>query len=323
MGQMLLRSYTALYPANATITVDGSEVNYALLGAAPAFLNFARYAAELKAISDGEKQFSVLLPWILPFFAAWALLDAMFAEMPALSGWSGLLSVGLQVGIDALSVSVEALVRNWTNSTEALKLPTVIELSAKVQALFARADTYSLEHKLAVDAILDLRAAVDLYSGFKELSSLRAHLDALRNELVKVKALHTKQELCKLDPLTTKLRAELDNAETEEVRSFAGRALGNITALQAMYRELKPGETRSQLSAKCQKGFMRKRWLSIDPHISICFDGLANNVSVQDDALIQKMKEAKTEHHEPAAAAFFVPDGGASAPATPEEDLYS
>ena len=52
MGQMLLRSYTALYPANATITVDGSEVNYALLGAAPAFLNFVRYAAELKAISD-------------------------------------------------------------------------------------------------------------------------------------------------------------------------------------------------------------------------------------------------------------------------------
>ena len=64
-----------------------------------------------------------------------------------------------------------------------------------------------------------------------------------------------------------------------------------------MHRELKPGETRSQLLAKCQKGFMGKRWVSIDPHISICFDGLANNVSVQHKKRIAAKEPHTHLHH--------------------------
>lgn len=53
-----------------------------------------------------------------------------------------------------------------------------------------------------------------------------------------------------------------------------------MTVLQAVFRELKPGETRRSLAEKCRKGLRRKKYLSCDPELDMYLGTLVSNTAV-------------------------------------------
>ncbi len=59
----------------------------------------------------------------------------------------------------------------------------------------------------------------------------------------------------------------MTNEADEERREAAGLVMGNTTALQAMYRDLNPGEARSTLVGRCMRGIERKRWYTCDARL--------------------------------------------------------
>ena len=68
---------------------------------------------------------------------------------------------------------------------------------------------------------------------------------------------------------------EAEQQWSEHVEAFktavekAGRFLGNMCVVQAMFRELSPGETRQQLVQKARKGFEKKYYLKAEPNVML------------------------------------------------------
>ena len=70
-----------------------------------------------------------------------------------------------------------------------------------------------------------------------------------------------------LPSLVAHHNTEADNFLSSNLESIqkVGRTLGDITAIQAAYRDLEPGETRQQLVGKVAAGIPQKKWMSLSP----------------------------------------------------------
>ena len=55
----------------------------------------------------------------------------------------------------------------------------------------------------------------------------------------------------------------------ESVCANGGKLLGNVCIVQALKRDLMPGETRQGLARRCDKGFAKKKYLQCDPHMHL------------------------------------------------------
>ena len=140
---------------------------------------------------------------------------------------------------------------------------------------------------------LDDPASVSLYNTFRQIDAQRSKLETCASELKKAKAIATHQTvLTKIDAAMAACDLAMGSEACEADRVNAGRTLGNLTALQAMYRDLRQGESRQQLAEKCRRGLKRKRYLSLDPHLTLFLDSVCDNLS---DPASQRAKKARGE----------------------------
>jgi hypothetical protein len=66
--------------------------------------------------------------------------------------------------------------------------------------------------------------------------------------------------------------------DNKENINRAGRILGDLTVVQALMRNLNPGESRSKLCQKALKGLNSKAYMSCDPKLSIALNQLSDKM---------------------------------------------
>ena len=174
-----------------------------------------------------------------------------------------------------------------------IRKPALYGLPSGYSNLFAVADSFTDEHKAKATQILAMDAVSILYGMFKSIDTLRVSLEALKDVLSKVQVAHTVACVSKpVAALLESVEAALGR-DGEEDRKRAGRLLGNLTAVQAIYRPLKQGETRSGLAAKCKKSMKKKIYVSTDPHLDLFMESLVNTTNPDDKSLVDQMKKLR------------------------------
>ena len=145
----------------------------------------------------------------------------------------------------------------------------------KMIALLDAEDGLQEAGKHVVDDILRCDAAAESYTSLKLFGSKSVQAEAL------VKALMTARtttgslavDISSVIDKVTKAMSEPAMAATME---SCGRVLGNLRGLQSMFRDLRSGESREGLAKKCHKGMSRRKYLSLDPKLSLMLQSLSS-----------------------------------------------
>ena len=133
-----------------------------------------------------------------------------------------------------------------------------------------------------------------MFQAFKTLDKCSAAILPLSQALMEVQVKcnqHGAKE--KLSQLSKMLVTTIENETYVKTRAEKGRALGDLTALQAIYRPFKMGETRQALASKVKKGLKRKPDLSLDPRLSLFIDSLSRGD--KPTMVAEEMKKANDE----------------------------
>jgi hypothetical protein len=276
----LLRNFRNTMPKDFKVEVAAGgvrhSITFAVIGAAPAMMNFARAIFGMKSCTDVAPLSARVLPMLESYKPIWSLAG----EMVEIKTWMQVIEEGLDVAMQHVKQSIQRTAAAQDEATKTLNDTGSLNLKAKLSAFFANADAFSDEHKVEVEKLLDDKASVSLYHTFRQIDAHRQNLETCTSELKKAKAIATHQTvLANIDALTAACDLAMGGEDCEANRANAGRTLGNLTALQAMYRDLRQGESRQHLAEKCRKGLKRKRYLSLDPHLAIHLDSVCDNVS--------------------------------------------
>lgn len=252
------------------------HISFAVIGAAPAMMNFARAIFVMKSCTDVAPLSARVLPMLEFYKPIWSLAG----EMVEIKTWMPVIEEGLDVAMQHVKQSIERTAAAQDEATKKLNDTGCQNLTAQLSAFFAKVDAFSDKHKVEVDKILGDEASASLYHAFRQIEANRQNLETCTSELKKAKAIATHQTvLANIDALMEACDLAMGGEDGEGNRANAGRTLGNLTALQAMYRDLKQGESRQHLAEKCRKGLKRKRYLSLDPHLTLFLDSVCDNVS--------------------------------------------
>jgi hypothetical protein len=116
--------------------------------------------------------------------------------------------------------------------------------------------------------ITGLQDSISLYNKFKEYELAQEKVKTCVEQVGLLKAKY-------VDVLPNLADATKDMATDQDPQDLGmiGRVVGNLTGLQALHRDLKVGETRSQLATRCFKGLSKKKLMSIDPKLSLTLNG--------------------------------------------------
>ena len=289
----LLRNFRNTMPKDFKVEIAAGEekhnITFAVIGAAPAMMNFARSIFEMKSCTDVALVSARVLPMLESYKPIWSLAG----EMVEIKPWMQVIEQGLDIAMKNVSQSIQVTASAQDEATKNLNNAACQNLKAKLSAFFANADAFSDDHKVEVEKILDDPASVSLYRTLRQIDAHRQNLETCASELKKAKAIAIHQTvIANIDALTAACDSAMGGQDCEADRANAGRTLGNLTALQAVHRDLKQGESRQHLAEKCRKGLKRKRYLSLDPHLTLFLDSVCDNVS---DPAAQRIRQARSE----------------------------
>ena len=276
----LLRNFRNTMPKDFKVEVAAGgtkqNISFAVIGAAPAMMNFARAIFGMKSCTDVAPLSARVLPMLESYKPIWSLAG----EMVEIKTWMQVIEEGLDVAMQHVKQSIQRTAAAQDEATKKLNDTGCQNLTAQLSAFFAKVDAFSDKHKVEVDKILGDEASASLYHAFRQIDANRQNLETCASELKKAKAIATHQTvLANIDALMAACDLAMGGEDCEANRANAGRTLGNLTALQAMYRDLRQGESRQHLAEKCRRGLKRKRYLSLDPHLTLFLDKLCDNVS--------------------------------------------
>jgi len=137
---------------------------------------------------------------------------------------------------------------------------------SKISDLFQKCEALDDTHKPAFMGIVDHAEAEGLYWCFKHWDAVTAAVSNAKVELEACLGILGGQSLL-ARACSEEAQKLLEDESTSAAMVAPGRVLGNLTGLQALYRDLRVGETRKSLARKCLKGLERKKALSADPKL--------------------------------------------------------
>lgn len=288
----LLRNFRNAMPEDFKVEVAAGEekhnITFAVIGAAPAMMNFSRKIFQMRSCTDVALVSARVVPMLESYKPIWSLAG----EMVEIKTWMPVIEKGLDIAMKHVGQSIQVTASAQDEATKNLNNTGSQNLKAKLSAFFAHADAFSDDHKVEVEKILDDPAAVSLYRTFRQIDAHRQNLEICASELKKAKAIATHQTvIANIDALTAACDSASGGQDCEADRENAGRTLGNLTALQAVYRDLKQGESRQHLAEKCRKGLKRKRYLSLDPHLTLFLDRVCDTC----DPAAHRTRKAQSE----------------------------
>ena len=302
--EALFRNYKCMVAADYMIEVkcsgpdddeaEAMKASFIVTAVAPSIFSLAQSVCSLKRFETNGGKVADFLGMVLPMFNRWQRALTFVDEVLLSETWRALVSAALERSLAAIKGLVDNSISEWAAHTNKGNGREVAQASEALQELFSVADSFTSEHTDKAMVILEMRAVPILYEMFKLIDHTRVSLDALKEMLGKVQVVHTTS--CVSKPIAALVEA-LDVALTgdgEEDRKRAGRLIGNLTVVQAIYRPLKEGETRAGLASKCRKSMKKKRYITADPHLDLFMEGLVNNTNLADKSLVDQMKKMRS-----------------------------
>lgn len=178
---------------------------------------------------------------------------------------AGKVAVGkfIHEGLKSISTQVSAIMADLRNKMADNSLIEITDVVKK-----CRYNGMSQEQAKKLLAAIDSEASTGLYKALKEYDVVKMCLDTFKKQLA-----HIVDEYAFMDQvLVTQEVKDACNSFCDEASKdillCAGVTMGNITALQAMFRPLNVGETRPGLIKKFTKMLEKTRWVTVDEALS-------------------------------------------------------
>ena len=145
----------------------------------------------------------------------------------------------------------------------------------KMIALFDAEDGLQEASKHIADDILRCDAAGESFTSFKLFDSKSVQAEALVKALMTARTT-TGSLAVDISSVIDKVTKAMGEPEMAATMGSCRRVLGNLTGLQSMLRDFRPGESREGLAKKCHKGISRRKYWSLDPKMSLMLQSLAS-----------------------------------------------
>lgn len=284
-SRLIAKKYVNVLGGDMCLTVSENKtqpVPSHLVCIAPQLLQFAQLICKLnKWRADASLTFKDLGQTLRPLMLAFEVGAAAAKELS-----EGLpderLKTTVEFGIStsvnfihfAIATFQAACESNVKDIIASMQCPELANLSQVIEAC----EDFNGAKRDELMNFTRLEATDALYNGFKTHEALIAQMG---------KALHDYRALASRFPehaYNIELRvqgAEGVFKEKDSDLKKAGRVLGNLTIIQALLRELNPGETRKQLCRKGVKSIAKKGYMSVDVKLNVALNNVLGNSGVE------------------------------------------
>ncbi len=298
---LMLKHYIPLLPAGAKMDLPGGiQVSCSIVAVSPTLLAFARHISAIhgvRAMPANKQDYTQCIVNLVPLFTDWSALHRATAELPMPESLREVASNAKEKMLESLRSMSEDVLLSVRLQVEVMSTNTRDEKLKKVVALIDAEDGLQEASKPIVDDILRCDAAAAAYESFKLFDAKSAQADALVKALMAAKTT-TGSLAVDISSVIDKVTKAMSEPEMTATLESCGRVLGNLTGLQSMFRDLRPGESREGLAKKCDKGISRRKHWSLDPKLNL----MLKSISSAQPAALQSLSSAQPATAEPVAS---------------------
>jgi hypothetical protein len=200
-------------------------------------------------------------------FAKYAVVQRHKKEMKAANQrLDRCVEAGLCIVVQAAAALGDRLAGQHRTIVEGIDRAASSQALANVEMLFD-ADVFPGDRVPEIQACVKHQDTCRVYGGFKEVDAVQQRIAEVAPDIERLQAAAAGPEWQQVVAAWKAALAPFEEQDSVARLTRAGRKLGNMTAMQALTRELTPGETRSALCRRLLVGLSRKAYLTVDPKL--------------------------------------------------------